>query len=105
LFDEIVSVRQLWQSTTPSYNLLRTSAFTPTTLFASFQNQPPHTNINLLFVNSEMERLHLLSRLEQLHHISQRPSNQSIFIPHLEPIEPKTTPTIVQQGTTYPQNT
>jgi len=52
-----------------------------------------------------MERLHLLNRLEQLRHIDQKPSNQSVFIPHLEPIEPKTTPTIVQQGITYPQGT
>jgi hypothetical protein len=52
-----------------------------------------------------MEQLHLLNMLKQLRHINQRPSNQSIFIPHLEHVEPKTTPIIVRHGVTYPQGT
>jgi hypothetical protein len=46
----------------------------------------------------EMERLHLFNRLEQLHHVNQRPSNQSVSIPHIRLVEPKATPTIVRQG-------
>jgi hypothetical protein len=52
-----------------------------------------------------MERFHLLNRLEQLCHIDQRLFNQSVYIPHLEHVEPRTTPTIVRQGVIYPQGT
>jgi hypothetical protein len=102
LFDEIVYVQQPWQSTTLSYNLPITDASTPISISANFQNQSPHSNINWLLTNLEMERLHLFSRLEQLHHIDQRSSNQLVYIPHLKHVEPKTTPTIVRQGVTYP---
>jgi hypothetical protein len=56
-------------------------------------------------INLEMEWFHLFNKLEQLCHIDQRPSNQSISIPHLKVVEPRTTPTIVWQGVTYPQGT
>jgi len=102
--DEVVSARQPWWFIIPSYNLLRTGASTPITS-TSFKNQPPHTNINLVPTNLEMERLHLLNKLEQLHHINQRQSNQSISIPHLKHVEPKAAPTVVWQGITYPQGT
>jgi hypothetical protein len=46
LFDEVVSIQQPWQSTTPCYNLFRIGAST------SFQNQPSHTNIHLVPINS-----------------------------------------------------
>jgi len=70
LFDEVVFARQPWQSATPSYNLPRTSAFTPIITSASFYNHPANTNINLVPTsNLVMERLHLLNKLEQLHHI------------------------------------
>jgi len=36
---------------------------------------------------------------------SLKPFNQLVFIPHVEPVEPKATPTIVQHGVTYPQGT
>ncbi len=39
-------------------------ASTPVTTFAGFQNQPLHINIHLAPTNLEMERLHLLNRLE-----------------------------------------
>ncbi len=52
-----------------------------------------------------MERFHLLNKLEQLHHIDRKPSNQLVFIPHVEHVEPIATPTIVQHGVTYPQGT
>ncbi len=100
-FDEVISIQKPWQSTTPSYYLLRKGAPTSITTFASFQNQPPNTNINLVPTNSEMEQLHLLNKLEWFHHINWRPSNQSISIPNLKPIEPQTRPTIVRQETTY----
>jgi hypothetical protein len=95
LFDEIVYVRQPWRYATLGYNLPKISAFTPITISIGFQNRPPHTNINLVSINSEMEQFHLLNRLEQLCHINRKSSNQSISIPYLEPIEPKATPTIV----------
>jgi hypothetical protein len=68
-FDEVVFARQPWRFGTPSYNLLRTGASTPITTSIGFQHQPPHTNINLVPTNLEMEQLHLLNRLEQLRHI------------------------------------
>jgi hypothetical protein len=52
-----------------------------------------------------MEQLHLLNKLEQLRHINQRPSNQSIFIPHLKLVESRATAIVVRQGVTYPQGT
>jgi hypothetical protein len=52
-----------------------------------------------------MEQLHLFNGLEQLHCVDWRPSNQSFFIPHVKPVEPKATPTIVWQGVIYPQGT
>jgi hypothetical protein len=52
-----------------------------------------------------MEQLHLSNGLEQLRCVDWRPSNQLIFIPHVEPVEPKATPIIVQQGVIYPQGT
>jgi len=52
-----------------------------------------------------MIRLHLFNRLEQLRHIDQRLSNQSIFIPYLKPIEPRATPIVVRQVVTNPQIT
>jgi hypothetical protein len=48
-----------------------------------------------------MEQLHLLNRLEQLRHVDQRPFNQSISIPHVKPIEPKTIPIVVRHGVIY----
>jgi hypothetical protein len=98
LFDEVVSTRQPWQFATPCYYLPRSSAPTPIATFVGFKNQPP--NINL-----EMERLQLLYRLEQLCHIKRRPSNQFVSIPHLEPIEPRATPMVIRQETTYQKNT
>jgi hypothetical protein len=94
-FDEVVYVRQPWQSTTLGYYLPRRG--TPTLIITSisFQNQPPNTNINLVPTNLEMEQLHLLNKLEHLHHINQKPSNQSVSIPNLEPIEPRARPTIL----------
>jgi hypothetical protein len=68
-FDEVVSAQQPWQSTTPCYNLLRTDAFTPIITSVDFQNQPLHTNINLVPTNSKMEQLHLFNRFKQLCHI------------------------------------
>jgi hypothetical protein len=67
-FDEVVFAQQPWQSTTPSYDLLRNDASTPITSIG-FQHQPPHTNINLAPTNLEMERLRPLNKSEQLHHI------------------------------------
>jgi hypothetical protein len=67
--DEVVFARQPWRFATPSYNLFRTGASTPITTSIGFQHQPPHTNINLVPTNLEMEQLHLLNRLEQLPHI------------------------------------
>jgi hypothetical protein len=81
------------------------NAFTLITTSVSFQNQPSHTNIHLVPTNSEMERLHLLNRLEQLCHVDQKPFNQSIYLPHVDSIEPIATSTIVRQGDIYPQNT
>jgi hypothetical protein len=52
-----------------------------------------------------MEQLHLSNGLEQLCCVDWKPSNQSIFIPHVELVEPKATPTIVWQGVIYPQGT
>jgi len=52
-----------------------------------------------------MEQLHLFNKLEQLRCVDWRPSNQSIFIPHVEPVKPKATPTVVRQGVIYPQGT
>jgi hypothetical protein len=80
--DEIVSTQQPWQSPTPSFKLPRTDVSTPITTFVGFQNQPPHTNINLVPTNLKMERLHLLNMLEELCHINIRPSNQLVYIPH-----------------------
>jgi len=52
-----------------------------------------------------MERLHLLNRLEQFCHIDWKSFNQLVLLPHLEPIEPITTPIIVPQGVIYSQGT
>jgi hypothetical protein len=93
-FDEVVSVQQPWQSPTPSYNIFRIDAFTLITTSPSFQNQPSHTNIHLVPINSKMEQFHLLNRLE-LCHVDQKPFNQLVSIPHVELVERKTTPTIV----------
>jgi hypothetical protein len=52
---EVVFVKKPWQSTTLGYNLPKTSASTPITTLAGFQNQPPHTDIHLVPINLEME--------------------------------------------------
>jgi len=52
-----------------------------------------------------MEQLHLFNGLEQLRCVDWKPSNQSVFIPHVEPVKPKATPTVVRQGVIYPQGT
>jgi hypothetical protein len=54
LFYEVVSIWQSWRFATLGYNLPKTSASTPIT-FAIFQNQPSHTNIHLVPINSKME--------------------------------------------------
>ncbi len=54
-FDEIVSAQQPWRFVNPCYNLPRTSASTLIVTYASFQNYPPNTNINLVPTNLEME--------------------------------------------------
>jgi hypothetical protein len=104
LFDEVVFAWQPWQSITPCYNLPKTSASTPIATSIGFENHP-NTNINLVPINLEMEWLHLLNRLEKLCHIDQKSCNQSVFIPHLEHVEPQATPTFVPQGITYTQGT
>jgi hypothetical protein len=71
-FDEVVFAQQPWRSTTLGYNLPRCDAFTPITTSTNFQNQPLHTNINLVPINFEMIQLHLFNKLEQLCHIDQR---------------------------------
>ncbi len=48
-----------------------------------------------------MEWLHLLNRLEQLHHIDQK----SISTPHVELLKLRATPTVVWWGVIYPQGT
>jgi hypothetical protein len=85
--------------------LPRTNAPTPIATFVNFQNQPLITNINLVPINSNVERLQLLKKLKQLRHIDQRPSIQSVSIPDLKHVEPQTRPTIVWQETTYQQST
>ncbi len=104
-FDEVVFVQQPWRSVTPNYNLPKIDASPPITTFVGFQNQPLHTNIHLVPANLEMEQLHLFNGLEQLRHVDWRPSNQLVFIPHIEPVEPKVTSTVVRQGVIYPQGT
>ncbi len=69
-FDEVVFTRQPWQFATLGYYLPKTDMLTPIATSASFQNQPLTTNINLVPINLEMERLQLLNRLEQLCHIN-----------------------------------
>jgi hypothetical protein len=96
LFNEIVFVQQPWRFATPSYNLPKTGASTLITTSIGFQNQPSYTNIHLVTTNSEMEQLDLLNRLEQLHHVDQRSSNQSISIPHVKPVKPIRTPIVVR---------
>jgi hypothetical protein len=59
----------------------------------------------LVPINLEMEWLCLFNKLEHLRHVNQRSFNQPIFIPHVELIEPRTTPTVVWQGIIYPQGT
>jgi len=102
-FDEVVSIQQPWWYATLGYNLPRIGVFTPIITSPSFQNQQSHTNIHLVPINSKMEWFHLLNRLEQLCHVNWRLSNQSIFIPHVEPIELRTTPIVIWQGVIYPQ--
>jgi len=54
-FDEVVFVKQPWQSATLCYYLPITNALTPITTSISFQNQPLDTNINLVPINSKGE--------------------------------------------------
>jgi hypothetical protein len=75
---------------TLGYYLPKPDASTLIVTSNGFQNQPSNTNINLVPTKLEMERLQLFKKLEQLHHFNRRPSNQSIFIPNMEPIEPIT---------------
>jgi hypothetical protein len=106
LVDEVVSTQQPWRFATPCYHLPRTHAPTPIATSIGYQSQPPNININLVPTNSEMEQLQLLNKLEQLRDINRRPSNiQTISIPHLELVEPQITPIVVQQETTYQQDT
>jgi hypothetical protein len=65
------------------------------------QNHQPNPNINLVTIDLEMEQIQLTNKLEQLHHINHKPSNQLISMPHLECIELQATPTIVQQRPTH----
>jgi len=103
LFDEVISIWQPWRSITPSYYLPRKGTPTSIVTFAGFQNQPSNTNINLVPINLKMEWLHLLNRLEQLHHINLRPSNQLVSISNLKHVELWAISTIVWQDTTYQQ--
>ncbi len=72
LFSHLMRLYQPWRFVTLGYNLPRTSASTTITTFIGFQNQLSHTNIHLVPTNLEMERLHLLNKLEQLRHVEQR---------------------------------
>jgi hypothetical protein len=63
-FDKVVSAWQPQRSTTPGYNLPKTSAFTPIVTSFGFQNHPPNIDINLVPTNLKMERFHLLNKLE-----------------------------------------
>ncbi len=47
------------------------------------------------------KRIQHINRLEQLHCIDQRFSNQFVSIPHLELVEAQTTPIVIRQKTTY----
>ncbi len=75
LFNEVVFVQQPWRFVTPCYNLPKIGASILRTTFVGFQNQPSHTNIHLVPINSKMEGLHLLSKLEHLRHVDRRSSD------------------------------
>jgi hypothetical protein len=51
-FDKVVSTKQPWRTATPSP---KTNAPTLNATYASFQNQPPNTNINPVPINSDLE--------------------------------------------------
>jgi hypothetical protein len=55
-FDEVVFTQQPWRFATHGYYLPGTSAPIRIRTFASFQNQPLNTNINLVPINLELER-------------------------------------------------
>jgi hypothetical protein len=67
---EVVSAQQPWQFATPCYHLSGTRAPTPIATSIGYQSQPPNININLVPINSKMEQLQLLNKLEQLRHIN-----------------------------------
>jgi hypothetical protein len=48
-----------------------------------------------------MERIQLINKLDQLHHMDWRPYNKIPSIPHLELIKPQMASTVVQQEPTY----
>jgi hypothetical protein len=100
LFDEVVFAWQPWWSTTQGNCLPRTNASTSITKSTSFENQPLNINMNLVPIKSEIEQIQLLNKLEQFHHIKQRP-NQLISILHLELFENWATPMIIWQPTRY----
>jgi hypothetical protein len=54
-FDEIVSIKQPWQSATPSYYLPISGAPTPIVIYVGFQNQPLTTNVNLVPTNLKVQ--------------------------------------------------
>jgi hypothetical protein len=64
-FDEVVSIKQPWQSTTPNYYLPISGAPTQIIICASFQNQPSTTNVNLVPTNLKVQNnSQLLNKLE-----------------------------------------
>jgi hypothetical protein len=47
-FDEVVSTKQQWQSTTPSYFIPKTSVLTPTIIYVNLENQQQNPNFDLV---------------------------------------------------------
>jgi hypothetical protein len=47
-FDVVVSTKQQWQSTTPSYCIPKISVPTPTIIYVNLQNQQPNPNFDLV---------------------------------------------------------
>jgi hypothetical protein len=66
-FDEVVSTQQQWPSATPKYFIPIISVPTPIAIFDGLQSSQLGPNMDLVPINLEMEQIHLINELKQLH--------------------------------------
>jgi hypothetical protein len=77
----------MWQFATPNYHIPKATIPLGSSLIVGYYIFGPIPVLNPITIGSRLEHNQLLNQVEQLRNLEQRPSHQSNFQPHVEPME------------------